>query len=337
MVSIIIVNWNGGDVLRQCLDSLSQISYPNWELLIVDNGSTDGSEKIKDFKGAKRLKIIKNRSNLGFSPANNQALKFVRGEYVLLLNNDTVVAKDFLGKLVDRINSDRSIGVIQPKIYLMDSPGYLDNAGSFLTRIGFLYHWGFGERDRKEFDMEREIFSAKGACMLIRRRVIEKVGLFDKDFFSYFEESDFCWRVWLCGWKVLFYPEAVIHHKLGYTIRRLNVAQLNYHYYKNRICSLLKNLESFNLLLILLPHLLISEALVFVFFVRGQFRYSFMIKKAIIWNLWNLPKTLKKRRKVQDLRQVSDKRLFKFVLQPVAFGKFFGDFRRIQEDLERKV
>lgn len=343
LVSIIIVNWNGGEVMRQCIESLSKIDYANWELIVVDNGSTDGSvEKIKklniknqNYKS--KLKIIRNKTNLGFAVANNQGYKVSRGKYILLLNNDTKVEPDFLTKLVSHIKQDLSVGVIQPKIFLMDKPEYLDNAGSFLTRSGFLEHWGFGEKDGKEFNSEREIFSAKGACMLIRREVIEKVELFDDDFFSYFEESDFCWRVWMNGWKVLFYPEAKIYHKLGYTIRRLNVAQLNYHYYKNRICSLLKNLDGLNLLLIFVPHLIISESLWLLFLLRGQFNYSFMVKKAILWNFWNLPKTFTKRNKIQNSRKISDSELFKIILRPINFGKFFNDFRRVEEDLKRKV
>ena len=331
-MSIIIVNWNGGKILEDCIKSLLKIDYHNWELIIVDNGSTDGSENI-----AANFKLIKNSKNLGFVKANNQGLKKAKGKYILLLNNDTKVEKNFLSKLVKRVEQDPTIAVIQPKIYLMDKLGFLDNCGSFLTKIGFLHHWGFNEKERKEFGKEREIFSAKGACMLIRRQVVNKIGLFDKDFFSYFEESDFCWRVWLTGNKVLFYPGSIIYHKLGFTIRRLGAKELNYHYYKNRICSLLKNLESFNLLLILLPHLLISESLFLLFLIRGRFKYSFMVKKAILWNFWNLQKTLNKRRKIQTMRKINDKELFRTILHPINAGKFLGDFRRIKEDLRRKV
>ena len=280
--------------------------------------------------------MIKNKTNLGFAPANNQGVRLAKGKYVLLLNNDTKVNPDFLSKMVSRMEKDASIGVIQPKIYLMDKPGYLDNAGSFLTRIGFLEHWGFGEKDAPEFTDEKDIFSAKGACMLIRREVIDKVGLFDDDFFSYFEESDFCWRVWLGGWKVLFYPSTYIYHKLGYTIRRLNVSNLNYHYYKNRICSLIKNLNEINILLIVVPHLIISESLFLIFLLRGKFKYSWMIKKAILWNIWNLPQILKKRSMVQKMRKITDSELFKVSLHPIYIGKLFNDFRRVEEDLARK-
>lgn len=330
-VSVIIVNWNGGEVFKECLYSLSKINYPRWELIVVDNGSFDGSQHF-----AKKCKLIKNAKNLGFALANNQGIKLAKGKYVLLLNNDTKVQKDFLSKLVQRLEQNKTIGVIQPKIYLMDKKGFLDNAGSFLTRIGFFYHWGFMEKDGEEYQKEREIFSAKGACMLIRSDVIKKVGLFDDDFFAYFEESDFCWRVWLAGFKVLFYPDAKIFHKLGYTIRRLNVKELNYHYYKNRICSLIKNLSGLNLINILIPHLIISELLSLIFLIRGQFKYSYMIQKACFWNLWNLQNTLSKRGKIQKFRILSDRQLFRTALYPINFSRFFNDFRRVEDDLERK-
>ena len=246
LVSILIANWNGGRIFNDCLKSLVKINYTDWELIVVDNGSNDGSQKLLLDKNIeiKNYKLIRNKLNLGFAKANNQALKKAKGIYILLLNNDTKVEPDFLSKLVNRIEADGQIGIIQPKIFLMDRPGYLDNAGSYLTKIGFLDHWGFNQKNSSEFSKEKEIFSAKGACMLIRRSVIDKVGLFDSDFISYFEESDFCWRVWMQGYRVLFYPNAKIYHKLGFTIRRLGALELNYHYYKNRICSLIKNLET---------------------------------------------------------------------------------------------
>ena len=328
LVSIIIVNWNGGKVFKACLQSLSKIDYPNWELIVVDNGSTDGSDNYPNTK-----KIIKNKNNIGFAPANNQGVKKAKGKYVLLLNNDTKITKDFLTKLVKRAEEDKSIGVLQPKMFMMDKKGYLDNAGSYMTRLGFLEHWGFGQKDSKEFEKETEVFSAKGACMLIRKEVIEKVGLFDKDFVSYFEESDFCWRVWLAGYKVLFYPEASIEHKVGFTIKRLDVANINYDYYKNRIASIIKNAGAFSLLTILPVHIAASIGIATVFFFRGSSKNASMILSAIWWNIVNISKTLNKRRKIQKLRKKSDKEIFRKLMRPVDIPKFYEDFKRVEKDI----
>ena len=336
LVSVIIVNWNGGQVFKECLSSLSKIDNPNWELIIVDNGSTDGSENLeKDLRPPKGYRVIHNKKNLGFAPANNQGVELATGKYILLLNNDTKVDLDFLSKLVARMETDPKLAVIQPKIYLMDKPGILDNAGSFFTKIGFLHHWGFMQKDGPEFSVEREIFSAKGACMLIRKKVVEKVGLFDKDFRSYFEESDFCWRVWLSGYKVLFYPNSQIYHKLGFTIRRLDVTKINYHYYKNRICSLIKNLGPENLLPVLFPHVFISFGIAFIFLIRLKFESAYMIIKAIVWNITHLLNTLQKRKTVQDMREVSDKVLFKKLSRPIDYKKYWDDFKRVEKDITR--
>ncbi len=337
LVSIIIANWNGGEIFRNCLSSLSKIDYENYELIVVDNGSIDqSSDYIKDFS-FKKVTVLKNKTNVGFAPANNQGYEQSTGEFVLFLNNDTKTPKDFLYKLVTKALENPNFGVIQPKIYMMDTPQYLDNAGSFFTNIGFLKHWGFGKKDSDEFNSEREVFSAKGACMLVRRDVIEKVDLFDKDFISYFEESDFCWRVWLAGYKVLFFPDAHIYHKVGFTIQRLDVSNINFNYYKNRIASLIKNLSLERALVIVPLHMVVSVAIACAFLLRGKPQNALMIFNAFIWNISYLSQTLQKRKKIQKQRAVSDKELFKNLAVPIDWSAFFNDFKRVEKDLTRKI
>lgn len=338
LVSIIMANWNGGDVYERCLYSLSKIKYSNWELIAIDNGSTDGTTSLSEDKkfGILHSKLIRNKTNLGFAPANNQGHKVAKGKYLLLLNNDTLVDPNFINVLVDKMEKESDLAAVQPKIKVMDNPHYLDNAGSFLTRIGFLHHWGFMQKDRKEFDKEREVFANKGACMLIRKSAVDKIDLFDDDFMSYFEESDFCWRAWLTGYRVLFYPRTFILHKVGFTIKRLDVGNLNWHYYKNRICSLIKNLSRGNLLTVLPAHLIVSLGISLAFLIKGQFTSSLIIWRAIWWNIANLRKTLEKREIIQKTRKVSDKFIFEKLSVPVNWKAFLGDFRRIEKDLKKK-
>jgi len=333
-----MANWNGGDVYKKCLYSLAKITYSNWELVVVDNGSTDGTTDISldpKYK-IKNSILIKNKTNLGFAPANNQGLEKSNGKYLLLLNNDTLVDEDFLNVMVEKMEKDISIGVLQPKIRMMDTPSYLDNAGSFFTRIGFLHHWGFGKKDGKEFDKEREVFSTKGACMLIRKSVLEKTqSLFDNDFMSYFEETDFCWRVWLAGYRVIYFPKTEIKHKVGYTIKRLDVGNLNFHYYKNRICSLIKNLSIPSLFYILPAHIIVSLGIYFVFLIRGNGKNSSLIIKAFIWNISNINRTINKRFAIQATRKITDKDLFNKLTVPVNWKAFFDDFRRVEKDIKK--
>jgi GT2 family glycosyltransferase len=326
-VSIIIVNYNGGKVFKECLESLKEIQYPNYELIIVDNDSSDGTEKLSN---------IRNKKNLGFAGGNNRGVKEAKGKYILLLNNDTKVTVSFLNVMVAKMEKEKEIGVLQPKIYLMDKPRYLDNAGSFLTRIGLLQHWGFMQKDSREFASERQIFSAKGACMLIRREVIEKIGLFDDDFISYFEESDFCWRVWLAGYKVLYYPRAVIYHKVGFTSKRMNQMSVTLISSRNRIASLFKNLSTINLFLILLPHILFLSALGFYYLFRLKHKSAWTCYGAIWENSLNFNTLLVKRRKTQKLRVKSDKDLFPIIMNKIDIGEMFSHFLKVEANLNAK-
>lgn len=321
-VSIIIVNWNGGEVFRSCLNSLKKLKFDDYELIVVDNGSTDGTEE---------LATIRNNENRGFAGGNNQGFEKARGKYIWLLNNDTLVESDILNKLVDYMEKNRDVGVIQPKIRIMDKPTLLDNAGSFLTVSGFLEHWGYLQKDGPEFNRKRDIFSAKGACLFARQDIIKKVGLFDPDFGSYFEETDFCWRVWLAGYRVQYCPVGEILHKVGFTSKRMDPVGTNYASFRNRLCSLIKNLEYKNFYIILL-HLILIKVLGIYYLLRLQFDKSMMVWRAITWNIINLKSTFKKRSAVQKLRVVSDADLLKTIIVPWSFRRMFGHFLRTEKD-----
>jgi len=332
LVSVIVVNWNGGEVFRDCLVSLAKLTYKNWELIVVDNGSTDGSLlEIRKLQIPNvKLHIMRNKKNLGFAPANNQGVKVAKGKYVLLLNNDTKVTPDLLDVLVGKMEIEKDLGVVQPKIFLMDKEGYLDNAGSYLTRTGLLQHWGYMAKDGKEYSQEREIFSAKGACMLIRRTVIDEVGLFDADFGSYFEETDFCWRVWLSGARVVYYPAAHIYHKVGFTSRKMDQVRVTLVSTRNRISSLFKNLGDINLMLIFLPHVVFILVLGFYYLIRFQFKKAWMMWGAVLWNMVYLQKLIVKRLRVQRMRLKRDDEIFEKTMRPVDLGEMFGHFRKVE-------
>lgn len=333
LVSIIIINFNGVEYLKVCFESLRKIDYQNWEVIVVDNGSSDGSiEFLEKYKKFKSLKIIKNSSNLGFAEPNNQGYRKAKGDYVLLLNNDTKVKRDFVRLTVERMVKESKIGVAQPKIFLMEKAGYLDNTGSFITKTGFLKHEGFLEKDATRFNKEKIIFAAKGACMFIKRDVIEKVGLFDRDFFAYFEESDFCWRVWLAGYKIIYFPDTYIHHKLGATSKKMNQFNINYHSLKNRLASLIKNLEGYNLLLVLIPHLIILGIIALYYLSILRFDKAKMVVSAIGWNIVNLRTLLKKRTEVQRFRILDDKEIFRKVGRKVSIFSMLKHFREVEKN-----
>lgn len=312
LVSLIIVNWNGKGYLSNCLDSLFQLKTKCvTEIIIVDNGSSDGSvEHINELKTHKKnIILIKNKKNLGFAHANNQGFNIAKGKYILFLNNDTTVKNDFLDILVAKIESDKTIAGVQPKILMMDNPQKMDSSGSFFTNTGILYHRGHQQSaNNKHFNIEDEIFSMKGACMLFRTDVLRKVGVFDEDYFAYFEETDLCHRIWLAGYKIVYVPSSVVYHKGGGSTNMVGQAFIQYHSFKNRIASYVTNFEDLTLLCLLPVHVILCLAASFGFLATGRFYHFVVVYKALFWNITHIKSTLSKRRFVQnDIRKVSDK------------------------------
>lgn len=309
-VSIIIVNWNGKHHLEKCLPSLEKITYSNYEVILVDNASSDESVSFVKSKYPS-IKIIQNDKNYGFAKGNNIGFKQAHGEYILFLNNDTQVTKDFLDNLVAVLGSDRELGGVQAKVLSMTDPTRLDSVGAFLTNTGFLYHYGYLQKDNKKYDKPIYLYTAKGACMLFRKDVIDQVGLFDDEFFAYFEETDFCHRVWLAGYKIKYVPDAVIYHQIGGTSNSMNNSFIQYHSFKNRINSYIKNLGLSEAIKILPLHIFLCEAAAFVFIIKGKPSIFLAINKAILWNIKKLSQTLKKRKYIQrQIRTVSDNEAF---------------------------
>jgi len=323
LVSIIIVNWNGLQYLNNCFESLINQNYKNYEIVFVDNGSNDVSIEFI-MNNYPQTIIIENKENLGFAEANNQGVNASSGEYVLFLNNDTTVTENFMIELVNILDNNINVGACQSKFLLMDNPNILDATGSFMTPTGFLSHDGICEVDTGQYDQTREIFSAKGACMLVRRSVLDKVGVFDKDFFAYFEETDLCWRIWLAGYKIIFVPDSVIYHKMGGTTTQMHLPFIEYHSFKNRICSLSKNLNLVNLIKIMPIHIISCIGICVLYIFMWKPRNAVAIIKAIGWNIMNISSTLEKRNVVQNqIRKVTDKQLFSSNMKKVRFMYYF--------------
>jgi len=318
LVSIIIVNWNGMRWLSNCFGSLSKQDYKKYEIIFVDNASHDGSVAWVRNHYPETTVII-NKENLGFADANNVGYRKAKGEYILFLNNDTKVTKMFLSELVGSIESDSVIAGVQSKILLMDHPDTHDSVGAFLTKTGFLYHYGFGKKDQKKYDKQIDLYTAKGACMMFRKDVLEKIAInrdiFDPDYFAYFEESDMCHRVWLAGYRIVYAYRSVIYHKMGATSSSMNNAFIQYHSFKNRIRTYIKNFGSLWLWTILPVHLLLCEIYAIVSFLRGNGALGWAIERAFWWNVVHFSETVSIRRTIQRrIRIVPDTALAKILI-----------------------
>ncbi|WXG47406.1 MAG: glycosyltransferase family 2 protein [Candidatus Atabeyarchaeum deiterrae] len=243
-VSIIIVNFNGLKHLNKCLSSVLKTEYSNFEIVLVDNGSSDGSvDYVKKNFAVERLKLIELPQNRGFAEGNNSGVKKARGKYIVLLNNDTEVDSEWLTPLVNTMESDAGIGAAQPKILLMNRRNRFDSAGNFINLIGSSYALGLLQVDKGQFDSTNEIFYAKGAAMITTKTLWEELGGLDPILFLSFEDTDFCWRIWRHGYRVVFVPASRIYH-VGFASTSKVPEIKRFHDTKNRLMILLKNLDA---------------------------------------------------------------------------------------------
>jgi GT2 family glycosyltransferase len=246
VVSVIIPHLKGEDILRRCLKALQSCTYPSIEVILVDNGSTDGSsERIAGKHPGVRL--IRSTVNLGYAGGCNMGLSHASGKYALLLNDDAEVTAGFLEPLVACMESDASIGACQPKIKsIIDSTkfDYAGAAGGYLDRFGYPFCMGrifdTVEVDRGQYDDPREIFWASGACCLIRISALEETGRFDESFFAHMEEIDLHWRMRLAGYKIMSVPSSIVHHEAGTTLAP-EAPQKVYLNHRNGLMMLVKN------------------------------------------------------------------------------------------------
>ncbi len=302
-VSIIILNWNGWKDTIECLESLYQITYPNYNVIVVDNDSKDESiKRIKEYSegkikvkstffdyssenkpikcieyareeasvgkekeignlpSKKKLILIKNENNYGFAEGNNigirYALKALNPDYLLLLNNDTVVDKDFLWELVEVEGGNDLIGIVGPKIYYYDFDGRSDiinfTGADLILWKGTEIRYGANEIDRGQWDTHRKVDRIEGSCMLIKKEVFSKVGLLDPKYFLYWEDTDFCIRVREAGYTVVCVPRAKIWHKEATSTGGIMSIPYIYYMTRNRFLFLKKNATKLQLLSFLL-------------------------------------------------------------------------------------
>lgn len=301
MISAIVLNWNGKRFLKECFDSLSRQSFNDYELIMVDNGSTDGSiEFMRD--NFPQVKIIALGKNMGFCRAMNAGIKLTKGEFISLFNNDVAVDKNWMEEMSAALVNNPDVGICASKIYFYKEPNKINSAGDLFHINGEAYNRGFGQEDNVSFDKTEFVFSATAAaCTYRRSMLLEGVGLFDEDFFFNYEDVDLGFRAHLKGWKCLYLPGAVVyHHWLG-TIGLFGRMRIFY-IAKNNLSILVKNMP-FKLLMKYAPaifrkHLKISLGLVF----RGSF--SAFIKGRLCY-LRQLPGMLKKRNSILRNRKIS--------------------------------
>lgn len=288
LVSIITINYNESGVTMDMLESLNDLAYDNVEVIVVDNASpNDNPEVIKE--RFPNVNLVKSKENLGFAGGNNLGVKVAKGEYLLFINNDTIVPKDFIGPLVETLENDHSIGMVSPKIKFHWDASLIQYAG--YTPMS---HWtirnnsiGYHQKDNGAYDQPGETESIHGAAMMVPKRIVDEVGMMTEIYFLYYEEHDWAEIIKRAGYKVYYQPQSYILHKESLATGKFSPLK-TYYISRNRIVFARRNFKPVQLFVSLLFQAFVSiPKNTLTFIAKRQFQHLKALWQAIFWNLTN--------------------------------------------------
>ena len=299
-VSVIVVNWNGKALLQECLGPLLRQRDIACELILVDNGSSDGSVDWVRTKFP-QIKLVQLSSNQGFTGGNLAGLDAAHGEFIALVNNDTRADERCLSELLLPMIRDSQVGISAAKL-LLDRTEMINSAGVALTTAAVGFDRGYGE-DCCLYDVPEHVFGACAAAVLYRRSMLEEIGFLDNDFFLYGEDVDLSFRAQIAGWKCVYVPTAIVYHKLNATARKLSDVHVYYHT-RNLEFVWVKNMPT-KLMIRYVHHKILQEfgAFCYLCLRHGKWRPFFRAKRDA---LKMLPLAIRKRRQIQGRRRVSN-------------------------------
>jgi len=300
LVTVIIVNYNGRHHLERCLPSVLQTRKNEFEVIVVDNGSTDGTiEWLSEHY--RKIRVLALGSNRGFGEANRLGVEAAQGEFIAFLNNDTEVDPGWLTPLIEALNSDEEIAAACSTLRLLDQPEVLNARGGGMSKLGYGFDHDFGFPVLPDVERQKDVLFPTAAAMLMRTGDWETSGGFDRAFFMYHEDVDLGWRLWLLGRRVVVCADSVVYHLCGGTTKSLRGLDWRANLgMRHNVRSLIKNYETRNLMIALKG------------IVGRWVRYRSVTQAVAVvaWNLRHLPDTLRQRHWVQRRRVRSDSELF---------------------------
>lgn len=323
--SVIIANFNGQRYLNDCLSSVYETTYPEFEVILVEDGSTDDSAKIiKKFQGKNNFQLISNSKNLGLVASRNKAIEKANGDILVFLDNDTRVDKEWLKGLAETFCKDPLLAALQCKIFDFKKPEIIQEVGMKLTPYtGFGNPLGRGQLDHGQFDSPKEVI-ALGAGLAVKKTVALKVKGFDQKLFHYTDDLDFSWRIWIAGYKIAFSPQAKIYH---HTKVHNPTRDIYFHLCKNSIRMIIKNYEAVNVIKFLPLSLIFNiTGGIFVFLRTGSLVGILGVLQGLGWSILFLKNTLKERDITQELRRVKDRDLFKKIMTTQNLFKTYTSY-----------
>jgi GT2 family glycosyltransferase len=328
-VSVVVVNFNGGVLLRQCLVSLLDTDYPDFEVVVIDNASTDGSleEAERRFGVDSRVRFVRNSENLGHAEGCNVGARMTAGRYIVFLDSDTEFrAANWLLELVHVMDGDKGVGLAQAKLVLAEDEECLDYVCVGVDALGtWAATYGLREEGLRE---NFEILAASSGCCIVRREVFDEAGGFDSDYFIYDDDTDVSLRVRLLGYRVLLVPSAVVVHRGG-VLRGLNSGTL-YHSSKNRVRTALKNYELRNVWWRFSVLSFFTFVVTAGFVVMGKIDEAEATLRGLLSSLRDFRGIWRKRLRFQSKRRIRDYEL-------VNKGFVRNDFRSTLQDAKIKL
>ena len=305
LVSIIILNYNAGNLLLDCVDSIQKTNYENYEIIVVDNDSNDGSH-IECSKKFPEISLIENKENLGYCEGNNVGIRKAKGDYVIILNPDTLVDPNWIKELILSYEKHGD-GLYQPKFLTTTDHNILMSTGNMIHLFGFGFSRGKGEFDDGKFNEHEKIGYASGTCLFSKLKIFNKLNLFDPFLFAYHDDLDLCWRGALVNIPSHYVPKAIVYHPPeGFSFK-----WSNFKFYlleRNRQYCILTH-YSRSTFFKLLPSLLLVEMFVFIFYLKkGMFSSKIKANFDIIKNWKHINQKYKE---IQKFRTISDKILVK--------------------------
>jgi GT2 family glycosyltransferase len=287
LVSIVTLTWNQTKITCEFLESTRNFTYKNYEILVCDMGSeTDPTEYINS-QNYPNTKVLRSEKNLGFTGGNNWGIRQARGEYIFIVNNDTEVTPNLLEALLEPFYEDATIGVTCPKIRFYHHPEIIQYAGFNPINVytGRTTSVGNKEVDKGQYDTSGYTYGAHGCAMMVKREVIDKVGMFPEKFFIYYEEWDWSSRIIKAGYKIYYQAKGLIYHKESITMGKQSAIKVYYHT-RNRILYMRRNTSMLQFLAFITFFILFTApkaTLKFAF--KRQFQHLKSFVKGTMWNL----------------------------------------------------
>lgn len=306
-VAVVILNWNGVNFLDQFLPSVIKSTYPNLDIYLADNNSSDNSISFTQ-NHYPNIKIIKIKHNFGYAKGYNVALQNVNSDYLVLLNSDVAVTNTWIEPIIEMMEEDKLIAACQPKILSFNNPTHFEYAGAaggYIDNFGYAFCKGrffdVCEKDENQYNKNEEVFWASGAALFIRTQLFKDFEGFDASFFAHFEEIDLCWRLKKAGFKIMYNAQSVVYHIGGGTLQQ-DSPQKTFLNFRNNLITLFKNLYTWELFIILpIRFILDGLAALKAYKNKKTRKNALFILKAQVVFLKNLDKHIANRKKTKQI------------------------------------